>query len=118
MASRKKNETSTYCTTPTPTSTTDSKLAASTEKLEIQDKDGDKEHLDTDVANLDSVLNGGCSTCGSKDHDEVDCEDDPDPMYMMSTALPPSTPKSSSSSMSTGKGGRGGQGGGKKSCCK
>lgn len=131
---------------PCGPTTTDSKLATSTEKLDIKDKDKNskeeasplEEHMDEDgdehggededleteetgVVDLDSVLVGGCSTCGSEDHDDDDCKEDADPIYMMSTALPPPTPTSTStstptfvSSMSGGNGGRGGLNGSKK----
>ena len=102
---------------PMPCYTTaDSKLAGSAEKLDNNDSCRSKEfktenrtengqHNDKgeeeekkgeeeeNLVDLDSVLSGGCSTCGSEDHDDVDCEVAAEPKYMMSTALPrPSSP--------------------------
>ncbi|KUI68259.1 hypothetical protein VM1G_04433 [Cytospora mali] len=119
----KEGKPSTSCSTNTTnitTTTDDSKLAVSTEKLEIKDNNDNEEEAKTkedkkgkhdresEVADLDSVLSGGCSICGSEDHDDIDCDEEDDDLYMMSTALHPST-SNSASLMSTVKGGRHGR---------
>lgn len=139
MATNKKDEPSTHGSAPTETkpATSTESLAAKNEDHASDKQNEEQQHLDSVVADLDSVLTGGCSTCGSKDHDDEDCEHESDSMYMMSTALPPSaaaahkttttttststTTASSSPFMSTLKGGSsgcGGQGCGRRNCCK
>lgn len=55
---------------------------------ESSDFGSNKEEEGDSPVNLDRFLSGPCSICSSPDHDDEDCEKEPDPRYLMTTALP------------------------------
>lgn len=61
-----------------------SKLAKPTKKVKFDDALNTNY---TDHSALDDLVFGGCSTCGSYEHDTVQCGDDTPAEYMMSGAL-------------------------------
>lgn len=67
----------------TANATSDSKMSKPTEDTNMQGSD----HYDASKG-LDVLVMGGCSTCGSVQHDTVECDsEDTQPEYMMSGAL-------------------------------
>lgn len=67
----------------TANATSDSKMSKPTEDTKMQGSD----HYNASKG-LDDLVTGGCSTCGSVQHDTVECDsEDTQPEYMMSGAL-------------------------------
>lgn len=87
MAEKKESDTSSIggptAGASTANATSDSKMSKPTEDTKMQGSD----HYDASKG-LDDLVMGGCSTCGSVQHDTVECDsEDTQPEYMMSGAL-------------------------------
>lgn len=67
----------------TANATSDSKMSKPTKNTKVQGSD----HYDASKG-LDDLVMGGCSTCGSLQHNTVECDsEETQPEYMMSGAL-------------------------------
>lgn len=87
MADKKESDTSSIggptAGASTTNTTSDSNMSKPTEDTKMQGSD----HYDASKG-LDDLVMGGCSTCGSLQHDTVECDsEDTQPEYMMSGAL-------------------------------
>lgn len=108
------NDPNTEINTETETETeTNTEVDTATENSDFGSNEEDEGDL---PVNLDRFLSGPCSICGSPDHDDEDCEKEPDSRYLMTTALPrphasEDTSHLASSSSSSGNGDQDGLGG-------
>lgn len=97
MADKKENDPSSIggptAGASTASATSDSKMSKPTVNMKIQGS----VHYDASKE-LDDVVMGGCSTCGSLQHDTFECDHEDQPEYMMSGALQTEVDSSTSAS--------------------